>query len=158
MQVWNDPETRTDDPIHVEETVMIARPLLDVFQFVSDPTNDPKWRPDVVEARSTSEGAPSAGSTFMWIAKTDVGTEADMEVEIAEYVPHRRVRIRTVWGVMRPELTYLLHAAGQATRFTRVVDVYCGPPYMAPVMRKIIQARNAAYVANLKALLEAGAG
>ena len=147
------------EAIHkVQESVVINRPLADVFAFVSDPRNDSKWRRDVVAVRSTSNRPPAVGSTFTWVVKPPAGREDEMEIELAEYEPHRRVRIRAMSGAMRPELTYLFEPVGGATRVTRAVDVRCGPRYMEREMRKIITKRNAAYVADLKAVLERETG
>jgi Polyketide cyclase / dehydrase and lipid transport len=39
-----------------ENTVMIARPIEDVFAFLSDLENIPKWNYAIVETRKISEG------------------------------------------------------------------------------------------------------
>ncbi len=46
----------------IQQDVTIARPVDQVFAFLADPANIPRWRPDVVETRS---GGPlQAGSEF----------------------------------------------------------------------------------------------
>src|SRR6266849_9215410 len=46
----------------IQQSVTIARPVEEVFAFLADPASIPRWRPDVLEARS---GGPlQAGSEF----------------------------------------------------------------------------------------------
>ncbi|MGH2751150.1 MAG: SRPBCC family protein [Actinomycetota bacterium] len=42
----------------------IARDAAEVFEFVSDLRNDPRWHTDILEARLTEEGPVGEGSTF----------------------------------------------------------------------------------------------
>ena len=47
-----------------ENTVLIARPIEDVFAFLSDLENVPKWNYSIVETRKVSEGPIGVGTTY----------------------------------------------------------------------------------------------
>lgn len=48
----------------IENQAAIARPAEEVFAFVADPRNDPKWHTDVLEVHRTDDGPVGAGSRF----------------------------------------------------------------------------------------------
>jgi len=47
----------------IQQSVTIARPVEQVFAFLADTNNIPRWRPDVLEARSAG-GPVRVGSQF----------------------------------------------------------------------------------------------
>jgi len=66
----------------IQQDVTIARPVDQVFAFLADPANIPRWRPDVVEARS---GGPlQAGSEFEEIINFGGRKAQTFRVEVFE--------------------------------------------------------------------------
>ena len=47
-----------------EKTVLIARPIEEVFGFLSDLENVPKWNYAIVQTRKVSEGPVGVGTTY----------------------------------------------------------------------------------------------
>jgi uncharacterized protein YndB with AHSA1/START domain len=56
-----------------QQSVVINRPLEQVFAFVSDLENDPQWTPGAV-MRRTSQGQLGVGTTFQWSCPAFVDT------------------------------------------------------------------------------------
>lgn len=77
--------------IEFENAVRIERPVEDVFGFVADPENIPKWNYFVLEVKKTSDGELGVGSTYHQVRKTD---EQDLRMEA--YDVNRRVVLATV--------------------------------------------------------------
>jgi hypothetical protein len=50
-----------------ENTVLISRPIEDVFAFLSDFENVPKWNDAIVETRKVSEGAVGVGTIYQQV-------------------------------------------------------------------------------------------
>ena len=52
--------------ISTESTESLARPAMEVFAFIADVRNDPRWHTDVLEARLDAERAvlPGAGHSI----------------------------------------------------------------------------------------------
>ena len=50
--------------IKVETTVQIDRPSEEVFTYISNFENNPEWQSGQLEAKFTSEGPLSVGSTY----------------------------------------------------------------------------------------------
>jgi uncharacterized protein YndB with AHSA1/START domain len=71
-----------------DSSVTIKRSLDEVFAFVTEPTNEPKWHEDVVDVKRASDGPIGAGSTFEWNMNF-IGTHR-VRLEVTEFVPGRR--------------------------------------------------------------------
>jgi uncharacterized protein YndB with AHSA1/START domain len=135
-------------------SLTIERPVEEVFAFVSDAANEPRWHTDVLAVSATSAGRVGVGSTFRWVV--DFMGRKDMDVEVTQLDPGRREVLRARSGPMLPTITYLFEPANGATRFTRQVEV---EPrglmrLMEPMMRGMIGKRNRQFVGNLKRVLE----
>lgn len=146
--------------ITVESSAGISRSVEDVWAFVSDPTNEPKWHTDILDIRS--EADPSTGPGDSWVLGTKWHVTVQFMgrrnylVQITGLEPNRRLEITTRTGPMRPIATYLLEPADGGTRFTRHLDLPLRGPFriMTALIRKNAQKRNAEFVQNLKHLLE----
>ena len=72
---------------HVDDLVIINRPIEEVFAFVVDHSNDRLWKPFVVESEKNSPGPIGAGTRFK-IVTVAGGYRRASEVEILEYEPY----------------------------------------------------------------------
>lgn len=141
--------------IDTSGSVTINRPVEDVFNYVTDMSNDPSWHTDVLEARKTSEGPVGVGTTWHSRFKPSMGvSEGDMEVVAFE--PNRMEVLRGVIGPMQPTLSYMLEPIDGGTRFTRRIQIKVSGMMrvMEPLMRLMTPRRNAGFLANLKRVLE----
>jgi uncharacterized protein YndB with AHSA1/START domain len=50
--------------VRIQDSTTIDRPVEEVWRFVSDPSNDPKWYQGTMEVRQISEGPIAVGTTF----------------------------------------------------------------------------------------------
>lgn len=140
----------------VESSASIARPVKDVFDFVSDVRNDPQWHTDILEVRPAGEGPVGVGTVFSVRFKPFMG-QSEGTVTVSEFEPHNRVVLKGKMGKMAPTLTYTFEAEGSGTtRFSRAVEM--DPPglmrLMAPLMKGMFRKQNAGFAANLKRVLE----
>jgi len=146
--------------ISVESSEVIARPVQEVWAYVSDPRNEPKWHTDILEIKS--EADPSGGPGSSWVLGSTLLVTVQFmgrrqyAVQVTGLEPDRRLEITTMTGPMRPTATYLLEPADGRTRFTRHVDLPVEGPLriMKPLIRRNAEQRNARFVQNLKGLLE----
>lgn len=146
--------------ISVESHAVIDRPVQDVFAFVSDQTNEPKWHTDILEIRPAPDSPSDLGSTWSlgstWLMTVKFMGRKDYLVEVTALEPNRRVEFTTRTGALKPTTNYLFESAAGGTRFTRHVDIPLQGVFriMKPLMRGMAQKRNARFVENLKVLLE----
>ncbi len=58
----------TDKPnVTIENSIFIARPTEDIWNFLSDIVNDKQWRKGVIDTRWTSGEPSSLGSTAVYV-------------------------------------------------------------------------------------------
>ena len=74
----------------VERSVLINRPIEDVFDYVASFENYPKWNHSMVECRRTSEGPTSVGTIFD-SRMIYMRQKYSAPLEITEYEPNNRI-------------------------------------------------------------------
>ncbi len=102
-----------------EATVVIDRPIEEVFAFLADGENDPKFSPRVLEISKTTDGPPGVGTVYASTVK-DAGVKTKREFKITEFEPPTRIRWTEVSKnlVSAPEGGYDLAPEGSGTRVT----------------------------------------
>lgn len=108
--------------ISTEATEHIDRPPEEVFTFVTDPTNEPRWHTDVIEAKSLTTGVVHQGSRWRWLLSFMGRKEQVMEVTRVE--PNRFIELRggEIMG-LTPTITYRIEPEDAGTRFTRRIEM-----------------------------------
>ena len=142
--------------IAAESSTSIARPAPEVFEFMSDVRNEPRWHTDILEAHLTGEGPIGQGSTFAIRFKPFMG-HSEGTLTVARYEPPRRLELRGKMGKMAPTFTLSVDPQGDGSRFTRRVEMEL-PGVMrllAPFMKGSFRKQNAGFIENLKTVLEA---
>jgi carbon monoxide dehydrogenase subunit G len=102
-----------------EGTTIIDRPIEQVFTFLADGTNDPKFSPRVQEIRKTTDGPVGVGTVFASTVK-DAGMTTKREFKLTEFEAPTRIR----WAELSKNLVvaseggYDLTPAGEGTQLT----------------------------------------
>lgn len=139
---------------HAENTVTINRPLKEVFAFILDGDNNPRWRPGVADIQRTTNKPDGAGSKFKQGMKGPTG-RIDADYEIVKCEPNSRIEFQVTAGPARPVGVYTFAAQGSSTQVTFVLDYQ--PKGLAKLMDGMIAQQmksEVANLANLKAHLE----
>jgi carbon monoxide dehydrogenase subunit G len=78
----------------LERSVLINRPIEDVFQFVADFENYPRWNHSMLECKRTSESPTNLGTIFeskmVYMRQTYLAN-----LEITEYEPNVKITFYT---------------------------------------------------------------
>jgi len=101
-------------------SAVIDRPIDEVFAFLADGTNDPKFSPRVLEIRKATDGPVAAGTVFESKVK-DAGMTTRRSFELTEFQAPTRIRWveRSKNMVTVPEGGYDLEAVADGeTRVT----------------------------------------
>jgi carbon monoxide dehydrogenase subunit G len=72
-------------------TAVIDRPIEEVFAFLADGTNDPKFSPRVQEIRKATDGPIAVGTIFESKVK-DAGMTTSRRFELTEFQTPTRIR------------------------------------------------------------------
>ena len=143
--------------IEVTASIDVRRPSEEVFAFLADMANNPRWQNGMRSCEWTSEPPLRLGSTYDQVASF-LGKEIRSSFEVTEFEPGRRIRIRSTGGSMPIDVTRTVEPADD--RSTTVAAVVRGDAsglfrIAEPVMRALVRRSVQRDYDRLKDLLEA---
>ena len=136
-----------------ENSVVVNKPRSEVFAFVADHENDPKWRPGVFDIkRASGEGH---GAVYRQGVKGPMGRRIPADFEVTAYEVNSHIAFRTLGGPVQPEGSYTFEDADGGTRITFSLSAHLRGPQklMAPMVVRSMRAQVDA-LQNLKRVLE----
>jgi uncharacterized membrane protein len=143
--------------MRVEASVEVDRPLHEVFNFVSDVGNYPKWMAHALEVHTETPGPPRQSDRFV-VAIKSVGRRFETPYERTSYESDRRYTDHAVGG---PIPNHQWHSAFQevpgGTRVTRTVDVESRGllRLLEPLQKRAAERQLRKDLKTLKAVVEA---
>ena len=136
--------------------VEINRPAHDVFAFLADLENVPRWNYAITETRKTSPGEVGVGTTFE--QTRSIPTPSREHLRITSFEPDRHLIVEGTLARYEARLEYTVDEHGGATRVTNRVDLELTGA--AKLIGGVAAARIRSAVAKnlevLKTLLESG--
>lgn len=140
---------------HAEQSVSVPRPARDVFAFLADGTNNPRWRPEVTAIEHVS----GAGVGTQWSQKMrgPGGRTIDGDYRVTAFDEPTRLAFEVTAGPARPTGSFTLRAVDeQTTEVTFTLDL---KPrgfmvLMTPMINKQVKA-EVTNIANLPAAMRA---
>ena len=140
-----------------ETSIFIDRPPQEVFDFMNNPANTPKWQGNVVSAEYTSEGPAGVGTTQRAVGQM-LGREFDVTTEITTWDPPNKITNKTLDGPVQFEATTRYDSKGSGTQVTLNVTAEVGGFFKLAegLVAKQAQKQFETNYSALKLLLEAG--
>jgi uncharacterized membrane protein len=144
--------------IDVSTSIDIDRPADEVFAFVSEFPNNPRWQSGQRSCEWTSEPPLRVGSTYDQHARF-LGKDMTNSFRVVEHDPGRRVEFtstsgsfpitvtRTVEALDDSRSRFTEHVQGEPGRFFRIAE---------PILRRLVKRSIRRDFPRLKALLEKG--
>jgi len=111
--------------ITFENTMMVGRPPRDVFAFLADFENVPRWNYAIVETTKASPGPTGVGTRYRQVRQ--IPRRSQEGFEVTEFVAERRLAIRGRLGPFDSEVAYELEAEGSGTRLRHGQSAVGGP-------------------------------
>ena len=99
-----------------ERTITIQRPVHDVFEYIADGLNGPKWRTGVVDV--SLQSGSGVGAVYRQGVKGPGGRRIDADYEVTALEPDRRLAFRAIAGPVRPTGEYRLAPTDGGTELT----------------------------------------
>jgi uncharacterized protein YndB with AHSA1/START domain len=142
--------------ISFQTSVRIARPVEEVFDYVSEPENLPRWNSAVQTVRQTTSGEDPVGSSYAMTRQLPSG-QAENELEITVFEHPREFAIRTLSGPTPFVYRYAFSASDGGTLVELDGDVELpGIAALArPLARRAVKRGVDDNLATLKRVLEA---
>lgn len=144
--------------INVEDSIVINRPIEEVFAYVSDLTNAPEWQTGLIEVRRTTAAPLGIGAQFTFVRKF-LGRKLEASNEFTRYKPNEIVTFVTTSGPVSVEASYLFQTQAAGTRITcRMAMKVQGFSRLAePLIAASVRREMSAEFGYLKDLLESRA-
>ena len=147
--------------LRIVVSVVINRPLQEVWDFFTDLRNSPRWTRSGSELRQTSDGALGLGATIesrrRVLGRFEIKSQA---ILVTEYEPKRALSYAAKIPLLRgvgARLTF--EPAEEGTRLTRSTEVELRPAltWLQPILARVLRSAQETELANLKRLIEARA-
>lgn len=141
----------------VEGEIVISRPVEEVFDFVADERNEPRYNARMVRAEQISEGPIGEGTRFDTELRT-MGRSMSLVVEFTGYERPSRLASVTRSAMMETEgaLTFEPVDGGTRMRWSWEVRPRGATRLMAPLVGVLGRRQEQEIWGRLKRLLESG--
>jgi uncharacterized membrane protein len=142
--------------IDLETKVAIKRPAEEVFHFVADQTNAPRWQKDLHEVRRVTDGPPGPGSEHEFI-RVFAGRRIASRNRFVDFRPGQYVAFEIPIGWITGRASYLVEPgrSGHSVLTTRMQFRVRGVGRVAePILAKLLARDSRRDEARLKELLE----
>ena len=141
----------------IEHTVVINRPIAEVFAFIAKADNMPRWAKYITDAAQTSEGPVDVGTTCYVVSKM-MGMQVKQDFTVTECIPDHVYAARSTSGLVPMESRYVLEEASGATevRVSTTTDLSGVMKMAGPLLTRKLRKQMREDHENLKQYLETG--
>jgi carbon monoxide dehydrogenase subunit G len=142
--------------VDFSNTVTIRRPRREVFSFISDLENVPRWNYAIDETQKLSSGPVAVGSRYRQVRS--LPSRSEEVLEVTKIQPDRAFALRGQLGPFSGTLSYELEEIEGGTRLTNTAHLESAGlmKVAAPLAGPRVREAVAANLQSLKELLEAG--
>jgi uncharacterized protein YndB with AHSA1/START domain len=146
--------------MEIEKTVVIARPVEDVWAFIAEARNDPGWCDKVESVEQVAGEGPGPDARYRVIHRpVRLKKPKELAVTVEEYSPPSRLRLREEDDDGVFNVTYELEPVAEGTRITQHDRIeWKIPRFQYPIARRMVSRDIANQFAALKRRLETGRG
>jgi uncharacterized membrane protein len=143
----------------IERSIVIGRPVDEVWEFVHDIASDRLWQTTLVESEQLTDGPMGVGTRVREV-RHFLGLKVELAWEVTEFEPKRRSAIKGISGPVPLSGGYRLEPLDDGTRFTvsGELDAHGLFKLAEPVFARITSRELEANLGHLKDLLEAESG
>ena len=141
----------------MSNSIVIRRPLEEVFAFMSNIEHEPQWRPNVMEVKVTSGLPLRQGSTYLYVVKM-MNRQMRTEGKITAFEPNRGWSFEGALGTSSVKGNVAFEPANEGTKVTLGGETTLRGllNLFAPIMRGMMGRQVSGDLQNLKKLLESG--
>ena len=138
-------------------SVVIGRPIEDVFGILSDAEKTPTWYPETIEERWLTDGPVGVGSRRLAVTRS-FGVRNENEAVVTSYEPGKGLAVESVKSQVPFEISIRFEAVPEGTEVNWDIEMKPSGvmrPVVAitfhPFLRQLQRA-----LSNLKSLMESG--
>lgn len=141
--------------IKVEESIVIQRPVEEVFAFLADQTNAPHWQSGLLEVQRTTDGPLGIGTKHTAVRKF-LGRRVEATNEYVVYEPNKEVTFKGIANSANFIHSYLTESTAEGTKVTSRMEMETKGLFglAEPLITSSLRREFAANMGELKDLLE----
>jgi len=141
--------------INVEVSIVINRPIEEVFAFFTEPANNPKWEEGLIECRKTSPGPMGVGAQVLEVRKF-MGRHMESNLEVTAFEPNKKYAVKVASGPIQFELSAMFETVGDGTKISTSGQGEPGGFFKLAegLVKKQLQSQVEGDMGRLKKLLE----
>jgi uncharacterized protein YndB with AHSA1/START domain len=141
----------------VEAGITIAAAPAEVFAFVADLANLPRWQTGIVSAERTSPDPVGVGSTAR-VVREMAGQSLTVDLAITEFEPGRRLALASQASGVSVKATLEVDPVDGGTVARSGIEIKAGSVFMAPLEGMIANAAAGELASGLERLRDAVEG
>jgi uncharacterized protein YndB with AHSA1/START domain len=142
--------------IDVTISTDIARPVEDVYAYVTDPSKLPTWQTNTVSVDQEDDGPLRVGSRLREVHRGPRGKELASLVEVSELEPERAFALRMLEGPLpiHAQIAFAPSATGTRIDFRAHGEPSGAMRLAQPLLRVALRRQFAGHCATLKRVME----
>jgi uncharacterized membrane protein len=139
--------------LEIKNTIRVGRSISEVFAFLMDLENIPKWNYYVLEVRKLTDGPIGIGTTYHQVRKID-----EQDLRITELEQNHKVTVKTLpRSSPSLEMRFILYEEGESTCIRDEWKLDTGwPALFERLGTSRVKSAVAGNLTKLKELLEEG--
>jgi uncharacterized protein YndB with AHSA1/START domain len=140
----------------IEKTVLIARPIEEVWGYVADLRNDARWCDKVLSVEQLTGDGPGRNAGYSVVHRpVRLKPPKQLAVTVVEFDPPRRMRLREEDADGVFDVTYELQPAADGTQLTQRDQIdWKIPRFQRPIARRMVSRDIERQFSALTRLLE----
>jgi len=143
--------------INLDIGTLIDKPVKDVFAFITNPANMPKWNSAVVSMEQITPGAVGLGTKFKNVGEM-MGRRIEGEMEVIAFEPDSKYGFQMHAGPVQVNVTLTFKTVGTGTKLS--LNAQGNPGGLFKLAEGVMQGRVKSMMeenlARLKSVLEKG--
>ncbi len=141
--------------VNVETSIIINRPIEEVFAYLTDARNNPQYDTGLVEVRQTPESPVGLGSKITEVRKL-LGRKIESSSEVVEYEPPTKYIRKNTAGPFPVEGLLTFEPAAEGTKVTWKFEMQPGGFFALaePLVTRSLKRQLEAGLGDVKDLLE----
>jgi len=141
--------------IRVKHSIVVERPLQEVFEYLTTHEKTPEWQESVIESAVITEG-PIGSDTKVKVSRRFMGQSITLILDTTEFVPNERFSFKTESGPVPLEGMVEVEPKELGTAVTFTVSGDPGGVFSlaGPFIQQIVRKETVENAKRLKTILE----
>jgi uncharacterized membrane protein len=144
--------------IKSDKSIIVNRPVEEVWKFVSNVENIPKWNRGTRKGSVTSDGPIGAGSTVKYLRQF-LGRQWIATLRVSEYMPNRMIALQVSGGGVTARTGFTFEPVEGGTRLAHPSEIDLGGwwKWITPLLVPMLERDGREDMTTIKRLIEAPA-